>query len=277
MESVEFRPRFREEERADREGNPGLFRREPVEDKNSAKERSDMEVNMNAGAAVRGYSRTMRAVRTDGGAAGREPSTEGAPSGRDTLELSGPYESGAQAAGNAQAAAKAGETAKNSRESGAEGTIYKPNTALVDQLKAEQESVQLKFLDTVRNMLKQQGITVAEGEGIWKQIAKGDYEVTPEVQAAAQDAISEDGYWGVKQTSERLIKFAKALTGGDPAQAEKMRDAFLKGFHEAEKAWGGGLPDITRETYDATMKLFDEWANESGGNAADTGSVSADA
>ena len=32
----------------------------------------------------------------------------------------------------------------------------------------------------------------------------------------AQKDIAEDGYWGVEQTSERLVSFAKALSGGDP-------------------------------------------------------------
>ena len=41
-----------------------------------------------------------------------------------------------------------------------------------------------------------------------------------------------------------------------------MREAFRKGYEEAEKAWGGSLPELSQKTYDATMKLFDDWANE---------------
>lgn len=58
------------------------------------------------------------------------------------------------------------------------------------------------------------------------------------------------------------MNFAKALVGGDPSRAEEMRDAVIKGFEEAQKAWGGELPDISQQTYDATMKLFDDWAAE---------------
>ena len=50
--------------------------------------------------------------------------------------------------------------------------------------------------------------------------------------------------------------------GGDPARVGEMRDAFIKGFEAATKAWGGALPGIAQETYDAAMKLFDEWEKE---------------
>jgi len=142
-----------------------------------------------------------------------------------------------------------------------ESGIYRPNAALVSRLKEEQEAVQTRFLDMVRSVLAKQGRAVS-GDAVWRTIAAGDFTVDQETAENARKAISEDGYWGAKQTSERLVQFAKALTGGDPARAEEMREAFLKGYAEAEKAWGGALPGIAGETYDAAMKLFDEWAAE---------------
>ncbi len=147
-------------------------------------------------------------------------------------------------------------------ESGADKFSYKMDEDAVNQLKADLEQQKSRFLTSVKDMLAKQGIKVAEGDGIWKQIAQGKFEVDEETSAAAKEATSEDGYWGVKQTSERFIKYAKALTGGDPAKAEAMREAFKKGYEEAEKAWGGSLPELSQKTYDATMKLFDDWANE---------------
>ena len=79
----------------------------------------------------------------------------------------------------------------------------------------------------------------------------------------AQKAISEDGYWGVSQTSDRIIEMAKALTGGDPDKIEDMRKAFETGFKEATKTWGRDLPEISSNTYDAVMEKFDKWAEES--------------
>ena len=37
-----------------------------------------------------------------------------------------------------------------------------------------------------------------------------------------------------------------------------MREAFKKGYSQAEKTWGGELPEISKNTFDAVMKGFDE-------------------
>lgn len=129
----------------------------------------------------------------------------------------------------------------------------------VDQMKAQLNSAQQKLFDTVNELLKKQGMQVQLGQGVWRTIAKGEFKVDAETKAAAIEAISEDGEWGVKKTSQRLVDFAKALTNSDPSKVSMMRDAFIKGYNAAADAWGGALPDISRQTYDATMKLFDEW------------------
>lgn len=133
------------------------------------------------------------------------------------------------------------------------GTTYKPNAALVNAMKEEQAANQARFIEMMKSMITKQGKVFGEST---------DYTVSAEVQAAAKEAIAEDGYWGVKQTSERMVNFGKALVGGDPARAGEMRDAFIKGYEAAAKAWGGELPEIAKETYDAAMKLFDEWEKE---------------
>ena len=165
------------------------------------------------------------------------------------------------AAGNAEA--KSGQKQQvDAYEPRNEKVSYQMDTETVNQLKADLEQQKSRFLTSVKDMLTKQGVKVAEGDGIWKQIAQGKFQVDDETRDAAKAATAEDGYWGVQQTSERFIKYAKALTGGDPAKAEAMREAFQKGYKEAEKAWGGSLPELSQKTYDATMKLFDDWASE---------------
>lgn len=84
-------------------------------------------------------------------------------------------------------------------------------------------------------------------------------EVDDATRAEAQSQIGEDGKWGVEATSTRILDFAKAISGGDPEKAETLRNAVIKGFKEAEKAWGGKLPDICQQTYDKVMAGFDDW------------------
>lgn len=77
--------------------------------------------------------------------------------------------------------------------------------------------------------------------------------------AQAKEDISEDGYWGVKQTSQRLFDFAAALAGDDVEKMKEMQAAMEKGFKQATKAWGGELPGICHDTMNAANKLFDDY------------------
>lgn len=138
-------------------------------------------------------------------------------------------------------------------------TIYAKED-VVARLKADADSRTAQLKSLVEKMMSQQGVKIGEADDMWKFLASGDYTVTPEVKAQAQADIADDGYWGVEQTSNRIVEFAKALVGDDPDKAESMRAAFEKGFKAATKAWGKDLPDISQKTYDAVMKKFDDWA-----------------
>ncbi len=134
---------------------------------------------------------------------------------------------------------------------------------IIQQLKADDAMRQQQLLDIVHKMMGKQAKTYGiansdEDDSIWKFLAKGDFTVDAATKAQAQEDISENGYWGVKQTSDRILDFAKALAGDNPDKLEQMRSAFEKGYKQAEETWGGKLPDISRQTFDAVMKGFDE-------------------
>ncbi len=134
--------------------------------------------------------------------------------------------------------------------------------ALVKQLKADQESRQNSLTNLVSQMLgKQAGVYgIANGDdSIWKIFANGNFTVDEAAKAQAQEDISEDGYWGVKQTSQRLFDFASALAGNDEDKMRQMQSAMEKGFKQATSAWGRDLPDISNQTLDAANKLFEEY------------------
>ena len=108
-------------------------------------------------------------------------------------------------------------------------------------------------------ILLKQGQTLSHIKNIYGYFREGKLEVDEETRAQAARDIAEDGYWGVEQTSERLLSFAKALSGGDPSKADEMIRAVKKGFAQAEKAWGGALPQICKDTLDRTISKMDEW------------------
>ena len=141
---------------------------------------------------------------------------------------------------------------------------YTPNTELLNKLKADADARTAQLRSLVEKMMSGQANTYGKANDIWSFLREGKFTVDPATRLQAQQDIAEDGYWGVKQTSDRIIDFATALTGGDPAQIEKMRAAFEKGYKMAEKKWGGELPAISKQTYDAVMEKFDKLAAEAG-------------
>ena len=140
---------------------------------------------------------------------------------------------------------------------------YKPNMSIVEMLKNDAAAQEASLRSMVQETIMGQGNALAAADYFWRNLASGNFTVTAEAKAQAQQAISEDGYWGVNKTSDRIIEMAKALTGGDPDKIEAMRAAFEKGFKEATKTWGQELPGISSQTYDAVMEKFDKWAEES--------------
>lgn len=138
---------------------------------------------------------------------------------------------------------------------------------LVKSLKEDMDNQMARFTNMMTQMFQKQGITglTAGSDDFWRTIASGNYTVDAETKAAAQEAISEDGYWGVKQTSQRIFDFAKALAGDDVKQMEKMQKAIEKGFKAAEKSWGGEMPGITGETHSAITDMFNDYYAKANG------------
>lgn len=165
---------------------------------------------------------------------------------------------------------KAKETTSSS-STAKDGVVYEKNNrdyktknaALISKLKSESENRMAQMQSLVEKMFSKQGITIGTADDMWKKLASGNFTADASTIAQAKEDIAEDGYWGVKQTSERIFSFAKALSGGDEATMEKMRKAFEKGFGQATKAWGRSLPSISQQTYDAVEKMFDDYAKDS--------------
>lgn len=148
--------------------------------------------------------------------------------------------------------------------------IYKQDTALVNKLKADAEARTAQLKSLVEKIMLGQGNAIGTADDIWSFLRTGNFTVDAATKAQAQADIAEDGYWGVAQTSDRIVDFAKALCGGDPDKIEEMKAAFEKGFKQAEKTWGGKLPEISQRTYDAVLEKFDAWASESTAKDAET-------
>ncbi len=140
---------------------------------------------------------------------------------------------------------------------------------LLEESKRKTEEAKILFGKIFSNQANASGLS--QGYDVMSKIEQSiknyaetgtlDFEVSEEVAAKAREDVSEDGYYGVKQTSERILSFAKAISGGDPDKIEELRGAVNEAFTYVEDLFGGELPELSQNTYDAVMKGFDEWAN----------------
>lgn len=203
-----------------------------------------MQVNVNQDAAIRQYTQNVqsaKAVTAPAADAKEETSAGAVKKDVDQAEFSK-------------------DTAVTKKMSDSE------RSALVQSLKDDLNNQMSRFTNMMTQMFQKQGITgmTANGDDMWRRIASGNFTVDAQTKAEAQQAISEDGYWGVKQTSQRIFDFAYALAGDDPEKMKEMQAAVEKGFEQATKSWGKSLPSISQETHSAIGDLFDSYYEKAG-------------
>ena len=74
----------------------------------------------------------------------------------------------------------------------------------------------------------------------------------------AEELISDEGFFGVDQTSQRVADFVFSFSGNDIEILQKGREGIVIGFEEAQKMWGDELPQISHDTQAKTLELIDK-------------------
>lgn len=179
-----------------------------------------------------------------------------------------------------QTTKKAASTAKESVSASAEdtGVVYEASSTATDgksdkitdyssivaSMKKELSSKNEQLQNLVTQLLGKQAGKYTKLADLFKNI-----NADPATIEQAKKDIGEDGYWGVEQTSDRLVSMAQALSGGNPEYADKMIAAIKKGFDQATEAWGEDLPDICKNTIDAAVKKMEDWRDSLSGQTAE--------
>lgn len=199
-----------------------------------------MQLNTNYDSAVRQYNQSVQQTKSASSASSADAASKQAAVKPETADV---------------------DKAEFSKDTDITKMSSSDRAALVQSLKDDLNSQMSRFTNMMTQMFQKQGITasLAQGDDFWKMMASGNYTVDEKTKADAQEAISEDGFWGVKKTSQRIFDFAQALAGDDVETMKKMQAAVEKGFEQAGAAWGGDLPAISGETHEAVNKLFDDY------------------
>lgn len=119
-------------------------------------------------------------------------------------------------------------------------------------------------IGTPYELLRSLVIKTLKDQGAATQIDTGSEilnlnELSPE---EAQELVSDEGYFGVEKTSDRIVDFAINAFGNDPSRLEEMKAAIDDGFKQAADVFGGSLPGISHETYAAIMDKLDTFASK---------------
>jgi len=157
-------------------------------------------------------------------------------------------------------------TASNTASTGKSDDTGKATTINAEEINRlwdETNKATQNLRDMVEQLLKSQGKS-------FKDVLSGKEEliVDEDTRAAAEQAISEDGEWGVQAVSDRIVAFAKAISNSNPEMYDKLMSAIDDGFAQAEKAFGGELPDICKKTHEEISRKMEEWKS---GNSESTG------
>ncbi len=136
-----------------------------------------------------------------------------------------------------------------------QGTYKKPKIdhSTIQKLKEDSERTYQHLRHMVEQLLKEQGLTFHEVDKL---------EINEETRLEAQSMIAEDGPLSSEKVSDRIVAFAKAISGGDKEKIGLLRSAIEEGFRAAEEAFGGVLPEISQKTFQLIMEKLDQWAEE---------------
>ncbi len=81
------------------------------------------------------------------------------------------------------------------------------------------------------------------------------------------ELLGENGFFGVNNTADRIADFVIQGAGDDLEKLQKGFEGMKRGFEEAEKMWGGELPQISQDTMNQAMEKVSKRIEELGGNA----------
>ncbi|XOB61010.1 hydrogenase-4 component G [Campylobacterota bacterium DY0563] len=84
-------------------------------------------------------------------------------------------------------------------------------------------------------------------------------ELNPE---EAKELVEDEGFFSINETSDRVSSFVIGLAGNDLEALKEARAGVVTGFEEAEKMWGGELPEISYKTQERTLSLIDKKIDE---------------
>ena len=129
----------------------------------------------------------------------------------------------------------------------------------VDSLLKDQEKRKLELLEMIRDCVTDQANRNYS-------FFKTDDEIVNLEDLIAETSptspLEEHDVWGIQAVADRIMAMAESFVGTDSSVFATIKQAVLDGFADAEKKWGGELPQICQDTMKEINNRFDAWEKE---------------
>ena len=162
---------------------------------------------------------------------------------------------------------------------GMNSTLFQPRDNVKNNKSVSTYSMQTKILqfnqlvktETQYNAKTQNALTQFNqlGQDLKSSLTYNNQPISELSPEQAGELVSEKGYFGVDQTSQRIADFVITGAGDDLERLKAGREGIIKGCEDAEKAWGGKLADISYQTLAKSLETIDEKIQELGGSVVD--------
>ena len=164
---------------------------------------------------------------------------------------------------------KISNTSKKLEEVSVEDEVNKSAISVSISMNAQIVLFEMDSQDFVKNNSEAQSniLNFLSGKEVENRLSLSDlgYEgkaITELTEDEAKELISEDGFFGVDKTSQRVADFVFSFSDDDLEIIEKSREGIVKGFEDVKKMWGDELPEISFQTQLKTLELIDERINK---------------
>lgn len=128
----------------------------------------------------------------------------------------------------------------------------------IEKLKEKSDRAYQNLRRMVEELLRKQGLDFKRLDSE-KEL---EIKIDDETRAKAKEAIEEGGEHSIENVSDRIVDFAKAISGGDRAKFDLLKESIEEGFEQVRDAFGGKLPEISEQTYDRVMEKLESWRAE---------------
>ena len=131
--------------------------------------------------------------------------------------------------------------------------------ANVDTLLEEQEARKLQLLEMIRDCVTDQANSQYSFYKTNDEIVNLEDLIAETSEACP---LEEHDVWGIQAVADRIMAMAESFVGSDSGMFATIKQAVLDGFADAEKKWGGELPQICQDTMAEINNRFDAWEKE---------------